>query len=105
MRGPHIAEVSLMHATFRQSAPPDVGRGIQGTFYPSRGPGDGRAAGSAIARVAVVLMALAVARAVIGHAGRHGGGTGMSRRRQMIAELHRELHAEDAAAAEPQAKA
>ena len=29
----------------------------------------------------------------------------MSRRRQMIAELHRELHAEDAAAAEPQAKA
>jgi len=94
-----------MHATFRQSGPIDVGRGIQGTFYPGGGLADGRSAGSAIAKVAIVIVALAVARTVIGHGARHGRGSGMSRRRQMIAELHRELHAQDAAAAEPQAKA
>jgi hypothetical protein len=94
-----------MHATLRQSGTTDAVRGIRGTFYPGDGPADGRSIGSAVAKVAIVLVALAVVRNVIAHAGGRHGGPGMSRRRQMIAELHRELHADEAATPEPPAKA
>ena len=94
-----------MHATVRQSAPIDGGRGIRGTFIPDRGPADGRSVGSGLAKVALVLVAIAAARNVIGHGGRHGGESRMSRRRQMIAELHRQLHAEEAAEPEGPARA
>ena len=53
--------------------------------------------GPALGKIAMVLIAIALVRNVIG---RHGHGDGESRRsgrRRMIAELHRELHVEDAA--------
>lgn len=94
-----------MHATFRAAAPTEIGRGIRGTFVPDEGPGAERSMGSGLAKLAVVLVAIAVARNVIGHGGRHGGESRMSRRRQMIAELHRQLHAEEAADPEAPTKA
>jgi hypothetical protein len=94
-----------MHARFSQSEAAGAGRGVRGTFYPAESPTDGRSIGSGIAKVAIVLVALAVVRNLMAH-GRHGGGgSGMSRRRQMISELHRQLHAEDAAEAEAPTKA
>jgi hypothetical protein len=96
-----------VHATFGQSGPAltDAVRGIRGTFYPVEGPSGGGSAGSALAKVAIVIVALAVARNIIGRGGARHGGSMMGRRRQMIAELHRELHAEDAAAPDAPAKA
>ena len=85
-----------MHATLRAAGPTDIGRGIRGTFVPDDGP-VARSMGSGLAKLALVLVAIAVARTVIGHGGRHGGESRVSRRRQMIAELHRQLHAEEAA--------
>ena len=54
--------------------------------------------GSVVPKVLVVLAAVAVLRSVLGGARRHRGPSAWSRRRQAIAEFHRELHAEDAAA-------
>ena len=45
-----------------------------------------------------ILVAMAVVRNVVGGVKRHQGGSGWSRRREAIAELHRELHASDTAA-------
>ena len=87
-----------MHATFRQSGPADTGQPIQGTFYPS---GQARGAGSIVAalpKLLAVLVAMAVIRNVVGAKRRHGGSSRMSGRREAIAQFHRELHAEDAAA-------
>jgi hypothetical protein len=93
-----------MHATFRSHGPADGGRGIHGTFYPSerQGPGSG-GMGAAVPRLLGILVAMAVVRTVVATIARkHGGGSSrFSRRREMIAELHRELHAQDASA--PQA--
>ena len=94
-----------MHATIRAAGPTDIGRGIRGTFVPDDGPGANRSMGSGLAKLALVLVAIAVARNVIGHGGRHGGESRMSRRRQMIADLHRQLHAEEAAEPKGPAKA
>jgi hypothetical protein len=105
MGGIDRTKVNLMHATFRQSAPSGAARGIRGTFYPADGSGGSGAAGSALAKVAFIVVGLAVVRGIVAHASRRHGVSGVSRRRQMIAELHRELHAEDAAATEPSAKA
>jgi hypothetical protein len=105
MSGPQRTEVNLMHATIRAAAPADIGRGIRGTFVPDDGPGVNRSMGAGLAKLAVVLVAIAVARNVIGHGGRHGGESRMSRRRQMIADLHRQLHAEEAAEPEGPARA
>jgi hypothetical protein len=87
-----------MQATTRHAGPADAVQGIRGTFYADAGSGPEKSIGSGLAKLAVLLLAVAVVRGVIGRAGGHRGGSGMSRRRQMIAELHRELHAEDAAA-------
>jgi hypothetical protein len=100
MRGPTRTEVNLMQPTLRSSASSAPG-GLRGTFYPDEESGAERSIGSGLAKLAVVLVALAVVRGVIGHAGRHGGDSRKSRRRQMIAELHRQLHAEGAAPSEP----
>jgi len=94
-----------MHATIRHAGPADAVQGIRGTFYADAGSAPERSIGSGLAKLAVLLVAVAVVRGVIGRAGAHrGGGSGMSQRRQMIAELHRELHAEDAAAPDATAK-
>ncbi len=85
-----------MHARFIQPGPTEGDRGIRGTFYPSDESAGARSIGPALGKIAVVLVAMALVRTVIG---RHGHGDGESRRgrrRRMIAELHRELHAEDA---------
>ena len=87
-----------MHATFRQSQSPDSGRAIRGTFYPSDGPGGGGSVGSMLPKLIGILVAMAVIRNVVGGVKRHQGGSGWSRRRQAIAEFHRELHAGDTAA-------
>ncbi len=87
-----------MHATFSQSQSPDSGRPIRGTFYPSDGPGGGGSIGSMLPKLIGILVAMAVIRNVVGGVKRHQGGSGWSRRREAIAELHRELHAGDTAA-------
>ena len=87
-----------MHATFSQSQSPDSGRPIRGTFYPSDGPGGGGSIGSMLPKLLGILVAMAVIRNVVGGVKRHQGGSGWSRRREAIAELHRELHAGDTAA-------
>jgi uncharacterized membrane protein len=87
-----------MHATFSQSQSPDSGRPIRGTFYPSDGPGGGGSVGSMLPKLIGILVAMAVIRNVVGGVKRHQGGSGWSRRREAIAEFHRELHAGDTAA-------
>ena len=88
-----------MHATFKQHQP-DTGRPIRGTFYPSDGP-TGGSVGSIVPKLIAILVAIAVLRTVVGAKRNHGGGGSMrSRRREAIAELHRELHADDTKAEE-----
>ena len=92
-----------MHATLRSFGPSEPTLGIRGVFY----PGDDRPeARSFVPKLIAVLVAMALVRTVV--ARHHGGGEGSSRwnrRRQMIADLHRELHAQDEAAGETSAKA
>ena len=91
-----------MHATMRPYRPSESTGGIRGVFY----PGDDRpGARSFVPKVIAVLVAMALVRTVI--ARHHGGGESRwNRRRQMIADLHRELHAqEEPAGGEATAKA
>ena len=84
-----------MHATFRQHQPGEAGGPIKGTFYPSQS----RHGGSALPKLLAILVAMAVIRNVVATVKRnHGGGSHWSRRREAIADLHRELHAADATA-------
>ena len=89
-----------MHATFRQSSSSEPGGPIQGTFYPSDGPRGAASVASVVPKLLAVLVAMAVIRTVVGAKRRHGGSSGMSRRREAIAQFHRELHAEDPTTAE-----
>jgi hypothetical protein len=86
-----------MNATFRQYGPAEPGRPIRGTFYPSAGPSAGGSIASALPKLLAFLVAIAVIRNVVGGARRRHGGSRWSRRREAIAEFHRELHARDAA--------
>ena len=82
-----------MHATMRSTGPQEPTRGIRGVFYPSD---DRSEAHSAFPKVIAVLVAMALVRTVIArHHGGGGGSSRWSRRREMIAELHRELHAQE----------
>ena len=83
-----------MHAVMRTPNPVDSGRGIRGTFYPSEGAGGG-SIGAILPKVIGVMVAMAVVRTVIASAKHHGGSSRWGRRREAIAELHRELHAQD----------
>lgn len=85
-----------MHATFRQHGPAESGRPIRGTFYPGEGSG-GRSMAAVLPKLLAILVAIAVVRNVVAGARHHGGSSMRSRRRQAIAEFHRELHAEDQA--------
>ena len=89
-----------MHATFRQSGTADPGRPIQGTFYPSDARQGAASVVSLLPKLLAILVAMAVVRNVVGAKRRHGGPSGMSRRREAIAQFHRELHAADATPAE-----
>lgn len=91
-----------MHATMRHSGPADSARPIRGTFYPSGSSAGGAGFASPLPKILGVLLAVVVLRTLARAAGRHGhgGSSGWSRRREAIAELHRELHAQDAAAHE-----
>ena len=88
-----------MHARFSQSAPVETGGGVRGTFYPSEAMPGARSVGPALVKLVAVVVALGVVRTILANHGRHDGEPRRSRRRQMIAELHRELHAEDASEA------
>ena len=83
-----------MHATFKQHQPGETGGPIRGTFYPSDRPGGG-SIGSVVPKLIAVLVAVAVIRNVVGAKRHHSGGSRWSRRREAIAEFHRELHAQD----------
>jgi hypothetical protein len=85
-----------MHATFRQSQPAESGRSIRGSFYPGDGPRGGTSIGSVLPKLIGILVAMAVIRNVVGAKRHHAGSSRWSRRREAIAEFHRELHAEDA---------
>ena len=87
-----------MHATMRSAGPIEQSRAIRGVFYPSDERSDAR---SFVPKVIATLVAMALLRTVIANVARNhgGGGARRNRRREMIAELHRELHAQDESAA------
>jgi hypothetical protein len=87
-----------MHAAVRQDRVADSGRGIRGTFYPGDESRGGGSIGSVVPKLLAILVAMVVVRNVIGAKRQHGGPSRRSRRREAIAEFHRELHAEDSAA-------
>lgn len=87
-----------MHAPFRQSETTESGQPIRGTFYPSDGPGAGSSIGSVLPKLLAILVAMVVVRNVVGARRRHGGPSRWSRRREAIADFHRELHADEASA-------
>ena len=88
-----------MHARLMQPGPADGGRGIRGTFYPSEESAGARSIGPAVGKMVLVLIAVAVVRTIVANHGHRDGESRGRRRRRMIAELHRELHA-DASQAE-----
>ena len=77
-----------MHATHRQSGDPSDARHGAASVV------------SMLPKLLAILVALAVVRNVVGAKRRHGGSSPMSRRRQAIAQFHRELHADDATPAD-----
>ena len=81
-----------MHATSRQNGPAESGGPIRGTFYPGKS-GGGRSIVAVLPKLLSILVAMAVVRKVVGS--HHGGSSMRSRRREAIAQFHRELHAED----------
>jgi hypothetical protein len=81
-----------MHSAMRHNQSVEPGMPIRGTFYPSDGP---RGAASVLPKLLALLVALALVRMVVRAGGRHGGPSRWSRRREAIAEFHRELHAQD----------
>jgi hypothetical protein len=89
-----------MHARLMQPGPAEGGRGIRGTFYPSEESAGARSIGPALGKVAVVLIAMAVVRTIVANHGHRDGESRRGGRRRMIADLDRELHAEDASQAE-----
>ena len=85
-----------MQAMMRHYGPPEAGRPVRGTFYPSELSG-GAGVSSALPKILAVLVGVIALRTIARAAGRaHGAQSRWSRRREAIAELHRELHAQDA---------
>jgi len=82
-----------MHGTFKQYGPAESGRPIRGTFYPGEGSGGGKSIVAVLPKLVSILVAVAVVRKVVGS--HHGGSSMRSRRREAIAQFHRDLHAED----------
>ena len=86
-----------MHATFRQHQSDGPGTPIRGTFYPSSTAHGGGSVASALPKLLAILVALAVVRTVVGAKRGHGGSGRWGRRREAIAQLHRDLHAREEA--------
>lgn len=86
-----------MHATFRQHQSGGPGMPIRGTFYPSSTAHGGGSIASALPKLLAILVAMAVVRTVVGAKRGHGGSGRWGRRREAIAQLHRDLHARDEA--------
>lgn len=84
---------SLKRYAARQSPGP-----MRGTFYPDDAA-SGRSAGAVVPKLLAVLVAMAVIRTLAAKHG-HGGLHRRTGRRAAIAELHRELHAQEVAGAE-----
>ncbi len=82
-----------MHGTFRQNGPAQSGGPIRGTFYPGEGSGGGKSVTAVLPKLLALLAVTALVRKVVGS--HHGGSSMRSRRREAIAQFHRELHAED----------
>ena len=82
-----------MHGAFRQYGPAESGRSIRGTFYPGEGSGGGKSIITVLPKLVSILVAMAVVRKVVGS--HHGGSSMRSRRREAIAQFHRDLHAQD----------
>jgi hypothetical protein len=85
-----------MHATMRSNGPQEPMRAIRGVFYPSD---DRSGPHSAFPKIIGLLVAMALVRTVLARHHGDGGSSRWSRRREMIAELHRELHAQEDAPA------
>lgn len=83
-----------MHATLRQGLAAGPDGPISGTFIPEIASRHAGAAG-ALPKILAVLAVMAFVRMLIAKSHRHGAGSMHDRRRAMIAELHRELHAAD----------
>jgi hypothetical protein len=61
-----------------------------GRAYYERYPGEG--SGSVLPKVIGVVVAIGLIRLLVSHKRGHDGGSWRDRRREMIAEVHRELH-------------
>ena len=86
-----------MHTTYRQHQSGGPGMPIRGTFYPSSTAHGGVSIASALPKLLAIFVALAVVRTVVGAKRGHGGSGRWGRRREAIAQLHRELHAREEA--------
>jgi hypothetical protein len=86
-----------MFSPSRHGGRADRGTPVRGTFYPSDAPRGGGSIDSVVPKLLAVVAALFFVRAVIGAKRHHGASSRWSRRREAIAEFHRQLHAEDSA--------
>lgn len=88
-----------MHATMGQHSQTGAGGPIRGTFYPNEGPHGGAGVASVLPKILAFVAVIAVLRTVARAAGRAGpgGSSRWSRRREAMAEFHRELHAQEEA--------
>jgi hypothetical protein len=69
-------------------------------------PRGGGSIGSVVPKLLAILVAMVVIRKAVGAKRHHGGGSSRwSRRREAIAEFHRQLHAQDAAEVPSEVKA
>ena len=75
---------------FGAAMPPMRGHG-RGYYQPY--PGEG--GGSVLPKVIGVVVAIGLIRMIASHKRGHGGSGWADRRREMIAEVHRELHRQE----------
>lgn len=87
-----------MRATVSQFGPPQPGESIRGTFVPDAASGRPQVP-SMLPRVLAVLVGVVFMRAVARVARHHGGHpSGLERRMERLAQLHRDLHQREDAA-------
>jgi hypothetical protein len=84
-----------MHQKFNQFQPNETGMPIRGTFYPSRAASGAPSLASALPKLLILFLLMAVVRNVAAAVRSHGGSPRSSRRREALAALHRDLHDAD----------
>jgi hypothetical protein len=87
-----------MHQKFNQFQPAETGMPIRGTFYPTSVANGAASLASALPKLLMLFVLMAVVRNVAAAVRGHGGSPRSTRRREALAALHRDLHAADAAA-------